>query len=110
MRVIPLLTLSLGLVTASFAARFGLQHGGQIVKLSDPQISTDGKAIALLIERANYEDNRNDSELLLVEIGTRVLRTTLKSMPGQAVVVSADWGNQLIESNETNNTRSYLAY
>ena len=42
--------------------------------------------------------------------GTRVLRTTLKSMPGQAVVVSADWGNQLIESNETNNTRSYLAY
>src|SRR5712692_3284634 len=54
----------------AFAARFGLEHGGKVVRVSDPQISVDGKSIALVVERANYDDDRYDSELVLVETGS----------------------------------------
>src|SRR3989442_14558485 len=74
MQRIRVFTFSLLLAAASFAARFGLEHGGKIVKVSDPQISVDGKSIALVVERANFEDNRNDSELILVDTGTRAQR------------------------------------
>src|SRR5262249_7361185 len=74
MRLIHTSTLIFAMATASLAARFGLQHIGKTVRLSDPQISVDGKFIAVVIERANYDDNRNDSELLLVEIGPRAQR------------------------------------
>jgi dipeptidyl aminopeptidase/acylaminoacyl peptidase len=74
MQLIRALTLSVVLATASFATRFGVEYIGKIVKVSDPQISVDGKSIALIVERANYEDNRNDSDLVLVETGTRAQR------------------------------------
>src|SRR5258708_33151546 len=46
-RSIRVFTFSILLAAASFAARFGLEHGGKIVRVSDPQISVDGKSIAL---------------------------------------------------------------
>jgi len=67
MHLVRVFTFSLLLATASFAARFGLEHGGKIIKVSDPQISVDGKSIALVVERANYDDNRYDSDLVLVD-------------------------------------------
>src|SRR5260370_32412395 len=70
MQLIGVFTFSIFLAAASFAARFGLEHGGKIVKVGDPQISVDGKSIALVVEHANYEENRYDSDLTLIEIGT----------------------------------------
>jgi subtilase family serine protease len=40
---------------------------------------------------------------------TRTFTTSLKSMPGQTVLVTADWTSMVAESNETNNTRSFQA-
>ena len=74
MRLIRIFAFSVALSAVSLAARFGLEHGGKIVKISDPQISTDGKSIALVVEHANYEDNRYDSDLTLIEIGSRAQR------------------------------------
>src|SRR6185436_14548048 len=74
MQLIRVSALSVVLATVSFATRFGIEHVGKIVKVSDPQISVDGKSIALVVERANYEENRNDSDLVLVEAGTQAQR------------------------------------
>src|SRR5438094_1372072 len=70
MRLIRVLVFSFAVAASLLAARFGLEHGGKIVKITDPQISVDGKSIALVVEHANYEENRYDSDLDLIEIGT----------------------------------------
>lgn len=56
---------------AAFAARFGIEHTGKITRVADPQISPDGKSIALVVSHANYDDNRFDAELMLIDAGTR---------------------------------------
>ena len=38
--------------------------------LSDPQVSPDGKRITVVVSRPDYEDNRFENELLLVDVGT----------------------------------------
>ena len=53
------------------AKRFDLEAMSQIVRLSDPQVSPDGKSIAVLVSRTNLEENRSDVELVLVDIATR---------------------------------------
>jgi len=58
-----------------WGARFGIEHAGRIVRLSDPQISPDGASVALVVSRANYEENRFDAELVLVDIRTRAQRS-----------------------------------
>jgi len=56
------------------AKRFDLDAMSQIVRLSDPQLSPDGKSIAVIVSRANLEENRSDAELLLIDIATRAQR------------------------------------
>jgi dipeptidyl aminopeptidase/acylaminoacyl peptidase len=41
---------------------------GRIVRVSDPQISPDGKAVVIVVARANYDENRYDGDLVLVDI------------------------------------------
>ena len=38
---------------------------------------------------------------------TRTFSTGMAAMAGQAVTISADWSNVVIESNEVNNTRAF---
>ena len=54
MRLIRIFAFSVALSAVSLAARFGLEHGGKIVKVSDPQISVDGKSIALVVGIARF--------------------------------------------------------
>jgi uncharacterized protein (DUF885 family)/dipeptidyl aminopeptidase/acylaminoacyl peptidase len=60
--------------TAPPVKRFDLDSTARLVRLSDPQISPDGKSIAIVVSRANYQDNRWESELALVEIATGTQR------------------------------------
>jgi dipeptidyl aminopeptidase/acylaminoacyl peptidase len=49
---------------------------GRIIRVSDPQIAPDGKSIVIVVGRANYDEDRYDSNLMLVDIasgGQRVL-------------------------------------
>ncbi len=59
---------------AAQARRITLDDLGSIVKLSDPQISPDGRSIVVLVSRTNYDDNRYDSELVLIDVATGAQR------------------------------------
>jgi dipeptidyl aminopeptidase/acylaminoacyl peptidase len=48
--------------------RVQLDDLGRVVRVSDPQISPDGKSIVVVMSRANYDENRYDAELVLVDV------------------------------------------
>ena len=50
--------------------RFGLADLARMVRISDPQISPDGKSVVIVVSRPNYDKNRYDAELVLVDIAT----------------------------------------
>ena len=66
-------------------AFFQLEDLRRIVSLSDPQISPDGKHVALVVSRPNWDDDKDDREIDLVDVvggGVRSLtykRTGLSS-------------------------------
>lgn len=41
----------------------------RIANLNDPQISPDGKSVAVVISRANVKENRFDGDLFVIDIG-----------------------------------------
>jgi hypothetical protein len=55
--------------------RLQLDDMGRIVRVSDPQIAPDGKSIVIVVSRANYDDNRYDTDLVLVDIANSAQRT-----------------------------------
>ena len=62
MRLKKLAPLFLALSAALFAARFGIDHIGRIVRLADPQIAPDGKSIAFLyVENATRQAGALDA-------------------------------------------------
>jgi dipeptidyl aminopeptidase/acylaminoacyl peptidase len=54
---------------------------GKEANLSDPRISPDGSEIVLVVSRANYEDNRFENQLVLVDIGTGQARILTHHRP-----------------------------
>jgi hypothetical protein len=56
--------------TATATNHFGLEHLNQILRLSDPRISLDGKSIVVVVQRSDPETNRWNSELVLVDAAT----------------------------------------
>lgn len=74
-RAVFLSCLAIACVTA--AAGFGqsqrrmqLDDLGRIVRVSDPQIAPDGKSVVIVVARANYDEDRYDANLMLVDIAT----------------------------------------
>ena len=57
--------------TLAHAARYDLNSPGRTIRLSDPQIAPQGKHIALVVSRANFDENRYEAELLLIDIASR---------------------------------------
>ena len=55
----------------ALAQRFELSTPGKVVRVTDPQITPDGKTIAVLVSRANFTDNRFDAEIVTVDVATR---------------------------------------
>jgi dipeptidyl aminopeptidase/acylaminoacyl peptidase len=55
--------------------RMQLDDLGRIVRVSDPQISPDGKSIVVVVSHANYDENRYDSDLVLVDVSSGSHRT-----------------------------------
>jgi dipeptidyl aminopeptidase/acylaminoacyl peptidase len=46
----------------------------KIVRVSNPEISPDGKSIVVVVSRVNWDDDRRDSRLVLVDIATGTQR------------------------------------
>lgn len=63
--------------------RFGLEHSGRIVHLSDPQIAPDGRSIVVAVSRANFDENRYDVELVFVDVATRAHKVLTRRQASQ---------------------------
>ena len=67
---------------AKASARFGLDDLGRLIGVSNPQISPDGKSIVVVVSRSNYDKNRTDNELVLVDIATGKQRILTREREG----------------------------
>ena len=83
-----LILLACFLASALFAERLTLEKMGQIVRLSDPQISPDGKSVTAMVSRANFDENRYDAQLVLIDVATKAQRVLIRDRRG---VSSARW-------------------
>ena len=54
--------------------RIQLEDLTKIVTVSDPQISPDGQSIVCVVSRQNFDEDRSDNELLLVDVTTGAQR------------------------------------
>jgi dipeptidyl aminopeptidase/acylaminoacyl peptidase len=66
--------LALVAPAAALAAGFQPSDRLRIATPSDPQISPDGRSVALVVSRANVKDNRWDPELMLVDVASGAQR------------------------------------
>jgi dipeptidyl aminopeptidase/acylaminoacyl peptidase len=82
MRLIRWTALLLAAAASLPAARFGIEHIGRIVRLNDPQISPDGKSIAVVVSRTNYEEDRYDPQLVLIDVATHAQRVLTRDRRG----------------------------
>jgi dipeptidyl aminopeptidase/acylaminoacyl peptidase len=62
--------------------RFGVDDLGKIVGVTDPQLSPDGKTVAVVLSRPNYDKNRTESELALVDVATGKHRVVTRDRDG----------------------------
>jgi len=53
---------------------FELADLARVVRLADPQISPDGRSIAIVVSRANLDEDRYDADLTLVDVQAGTLR------------------------------------
>ena len=56
------------------SGRFSADDLTKIIRVADPQISPDGRTIAIVTGRANLKEDRWDSELDFVDVSTKTLR------------------------------------
>ena len=78
MRLLLLLTLS----SLAFAERLTLEKMGDLVRLADPQISPDSKHIVAIVSRTNFDENRYDAQLVLIDTGTKAQRVLVRDRRG----------------------------
>ncbi|MGA8442790.1 MAG: S9 family peptidase [Candidatus Sulfotelmatobacter sp.] len=73
--ITTLLAVLLAAATGSAQERrIQLEDVTKIVTVSDPQISPDGKSIICVVSRQNFDENRSDGELVLVDVATGAQR------------------------------------
>ena len=68
--------------------RFDLEAAAKNVRLSDPNIAPDGRSIVVVVSRANFEENRWENELVLVDVGSSAQRILTS---GRADVSQPRW-------------------
>src|SRR5262245_30656416 len=54
----------------------------KLVRVSDPQLSPDERSIVVGVSRPNYEKNRHDAELVLVDVSSRKQRVLTRDRQG----------------------------
>jgi dipeptidyl aminopeptidase/acylaminoacyl peptidase len=54
----------------------------KIVRITDPEISPDGRTIAIVVSRANLNEDRYDTELDLVDVASKQLRVMTRERLG----------------------------
>jgi dipeptidyl aminopeptidase/acylaminoacyl peptidase len=67
---------------APTTTRFELDDLGKLVGVSDPQLSPDGKSVAVVLSRPNYDKNRSETEVVLVDVATGKQRVVTRDREG----------------------------
>jgi Tol biopolymer transport system component len=67
----------------------------KIVSVSSPAISPDGKSIVIIVSRVNWDEDRYDSQLVLVDIATGAQRVLTKVRPGLSLPQWSPSGDRL---------------
>jgi dipeptidyl aminopeptidase/acylaminoacyl peptidase len=60
----------------------------RIVDVADPQLSPDGKSVAVVVSRVNWDEDRRDSSLVLIDVATGAQRVLTQ---GRNDVSSPRW-------------------
>jgi len=68
--LLALAALAAGQSASAQTRKIEVSDFAKIVSVSDPQISPDGRSIAVVVSRPNLKDNRSDVELVLVDVAT----------------------------------------
>ena len=66
---------ALTLPAAAQAKHFSADDLPKIVRIADPQISPDGKTIAIVVARANLKEDRYDTEIQFIDVATKATHT-----------------------------------
>ena len=74
--------LSIGVRVGAQPRAFELADLARIVRLADPQISPDGRSIAIVVWRANLDEDRYDADLAVVDVESGKLRTLVGDRRG----------------------------
>ncbi|MGH7568541.1 MAG: TolB family protein, partial [Gemmatimonadales bacterium] len=67
----------------------------KLVRVADPQISPDARSVAVLVSRPNYELNRYDTELVLIDVATGAQRGLVAGRRGLAQPQWSPTGDRL---------------
>jgi dipeptidyl aminopeptidase/acylaminoacyl peptidase len=62
--------------------RFTLDDFSKVARVADPQFAPDGKSIAVVVSRANLDENRYEPELTVVDVATKKSTTIVKGLVG----------------------------
>ena len=95
---------SLGRAEAQ-ARKFETRDVQRIVEVSNPVISPDGKSIVVIVTRVNWDEDRHDSQLVLVDIATGAQRQLTNIRKGLSSPQWSPIGNQLAFLAETGDER-----
>jgi dipeptidyl aminopeptidase/acylaminoacyl peptidase len=67
----------------------------KIVSVTDPEISPDGKSIVIVVSRVNWDQDRNDTQLVLVDIATGAQRPLTNIRKGLSLPQWSPSGDKL---------------
>lgn len=70
------------LAAACQAERFSLNSIAKLARVSDPQISPDGRSIACLVSRPNYDENTYKAQLVLIDTAAGTHRQLTQDRKG----------------------------
>jgi len=88
-RSLILIALLLSLTPSVFGqTKFGLSEYPKMVNLSDSQISPDGKSVVVVVSRPDYDKNRNNAELVMIDVNSGKKRVLTQN---RSAVSSPRW-------------------
>ncbi|MBV8820002.1 MAG: S9 family peptidase, partial [Acidobacteriaceae bacterium] len=64
------------------ASHFDFSSLAKLARVSDPQFSPDGRSIVVVVSRPNYEDDRFDANLILVDVASHHWRALTSNRRG----------------------------
>ncbi|HET7395448.1 MAG TPA: S9 family peptidase [Gammaproteobacteria bacterium] len=80
--VFPLLSCSLYAADTQSAAGFQLDDLQKLASIGNPQLAPDGKQIAVIVSRPDWKDDKNKSEIELVDVASGTARAVTYDREG----------------------------